>query len=733
MDMFNNSLDSDQNESDWDPTQDLFQYDDRGDVLRIEHADGSVTVSLDGKSLVNQDKNKSDKKWFSNLAEDLSETILSGICETLLQRIEEDIEARQQKIGIETSEIMNLLGFTRKSGKSSGLSGAMESLSNSDIRHPLLLQAAVDFQANMHSELLPSDGPLKIHDYTPTRMGELPDEHNTTDDLDALADDFEILMNHYLLEGAPEYYPEMDRMFFMGGLTGDGFQKTFNCPMRNRPAIETIDYDHLIVDVGATHLRNAKRITQIEEISENEIKRMQILGIYRDVSLSRMTDKASMTPFDNAKDIFQGVNSASYSPDDDDVNREIYECRCELNIEGYEHKFKGKISGLKVPYTVTIDKTSREILSIIRNYEKDDIKAEAIPCFVQFPFIPGGFGFYCIGLAKLLMNATTALTRGWQICLDNGNLHNFPGFVYDSSVYKGDSNILSVPAGGGAPLAVPMGKSIQDVVHYLPYQDLSPNFLAFLQSINESFQSVTNSTNALVAEGRTDAPVGTTIALIEQAQKALSAVHKRYLRAQGETFKILVDCFKRDPDAFFRFDKSATRNWDMKLFMSALDRFNLVPKADPNTASHIQRMAKEELKVSLMDKYPDSFNKYETLLSALRAAKISSPEQFLIQPSPNAGMPSPQEQAQQQMVQAKMKDADARMATAQAKMEENKVNMIDSQADAQNRTADREARDKENRMKLMTEIAIHEHQTQHEKSLAMHAALTSPSPSKPTT
>ena len=722
MDMFSNT-ESPDNDDPWDLSEDMFQQDPDGNVLKIQHPDGSITISMDGKSLVNEDKNKSDKKWFSNLAEDMGEYAIASICEMLLRRIEEDIEARQQKIGLETKEVMNLLGFTRKANSSQSSSVSMGGIPNSsELRHPLLLESVVSFQAAMHAELLPADGPLKIHDYSTTRMGNPTGKSGKSDAIDELADDFETLMNHYLLEGAPEYYPELDRMLFMGGAMGDGFQKVFNCPMRERPVIETVNYDRLIVNVGATHMSNALRITQIAYISENTIRRMQILGIYRDVTLVRSLGPKDSSPYDNAKDIFQGVDSSSRSPDDEDIEREIYECRCELNIPGYEHKVNGKISGLKVPYVVTMDKDSREILSITRNYLRDDNKQRPIDCFVQFPFIPADYGFYSIGLAKLLENPTRALSRGWMISLDNGELHNFPGLIYDQQAFRADTNIMNVPAGGAAPCKLPIGKSIRDVLMPLPYPDLSPTFQGFLDNIAQSFKSVTNATEALIAEGRTDAPVGTTIALIEAAQKVTTAVHKRYLAAQGKTFKILMECFKRDPEAFFRFDKSATRNWDMQLFMAALDRFNLVPKADPNTASHIQRMAKEEFKMSLMDKYPDMFDKYDTLLSAMRAAKISNPEVYLIPPSPSDGRPSPELQIQQQLAQAKLKDADSKGMMAQARMEQNKVDMIDSQADAENRMADRESRERVERLQLMKEIAIHHDQMGHEERQAMREA-----------
>lgn len=728
MDTYNPDLVSDEPYYDMpDVDEDAYQYDMDGNVIGIEHPDGSITISLDGKPLVDDSPQDNDK-WFANIADKMDEYTLSSICEGLLTRIEEDIEARQQKIGVETKDIMNLLGFTRKAGTTQGLQGSLNGISNFDIRHPLLLQAAVSFQANMHAELLPTDGPLKIHDYSVGRMGQYVDQTGQSDAIDELADDFETLMNFYLMKGAPEYYPELDRLLFMGGLSGDAFQKVFNCPIRNRPVIETVDYDNLIVNVDATDLSNADRITQIVRVSSNNVLRMQILGVYRDISLSRPTTTDMRTPYDMAKNIFQGLSSASYAPDDEDVHREIYECRCKLDLPGYSHKIRGKETGLKVPYVVVIDKESREILSIIRNYKEDDIKQDPIDCFVRFPFIPADYGFYSIGLAKLLQNPTIALTRAWQICLDSGYMSTYPGGLIDQNALKGDSSLLSVPPGGWTPVNVGVGKTIADVVHPMPYKPIDGQFISFQQQISDSFQAIANSTEKMVAEGRADAPVGTTVALLEEAQKVMSAVHKRYLAAQGKTFEILIECFQRDPGAFLRFDKGATRNWDVQLFLQALERFTLIPKADPNTASHIQRMAKVEFMVSMAKDFPDIVDRRAVIEEAFRAAKVPSPERFIVPPQPQG--PTPQDQAAQVMAQAKTTEANAKMMMAQSKDHENQVKLADSKADAVNRAAETESRERIARLNLFKETIMHPgpdtNSIRNEAEPVLNAPITNP-------
>lgn len=695
--------DEEMHDIDWD--NDVPLYDDEGNIFRIEHPDGSVSISLDGEPL-RQTKIGQDDGWFSNLAEHMEERELHTICDTLITRIDEDRESRKQRLGTETADIMNLMGLYRKTGNSQGISGPNNGLTNTDLVHPILLEAVVSHQAGMNSELLPADGPVKVHDYTSDRMGQALDETGVSPPSDELADELETSLNHYLLEGDTGYYAETDRLLFMGGATGDGFQKVHNCPIRRKPVIDTVDYDHLVINVSARSLEEAERITQIEYIPENVVRRMQVMGIYRDANLVRPMIEDQSSAYDNAKNRFQGIAGIEPSPDDDAVNRKIYECRCNLDLPGYEHKYKGEASRIRVPYVVTIDADSKEILAIFRNYFEDDPNQEAIPCFVQFPFIPAQFGFYSIGLYSLLQNPTRALSRAWRILLDKGFLSNYPAFLYKRGV-RNDSMVLQLEAGKGTGIDVGVNEKLSDVISPVPYTDIGPNFPQFMQSIADSFKSVTNAAEKMVAEGHQNAPVGTTVALLEAAQQVMSAVHKRYVNAQGKTFKILLECFKRDPDAFLRFDKSHTRKWDMDRFMQALDRFNLVPKADPNTASHIQRMTRLELLAQRAQAQPELYNQYEVEAEILRAAKLSSPERFLRRPSPPTGMPSPVEQAQQKMVEAKMKEADSKMMMAQAKIQENRVNMVDSQADATNRQQDRESRENIEALKFMREEVVH--------------------------
>jgi len=240
---------------------------------------------------------------------------------------------------------------------------------------------------------------------------------------DRLADALQRDLNHYLTAVATEYYPDTDRMLLMLGFGGTAFKKIYFCPLRNRPVSETVDADDLIVNNSATDLNNAKRITHRTYLKPSTVKRLQILGVYRDIDLST-PNPISLDSVQREERTQEGISASVDNPEDRD--REIFECYCELNINGFEHTYKGKETGLEIPYRVTIDTSSKKILSIVRNYDEDDAELPEARCpFVKYTFVPG-FGFYDLGLLHILGNTTNAVTAAWRELLDAGMYANFP-------------------------------------------------------------------------------------------------------------------------------------------------------------------------------------------------------------------------------------------------------------------------------------------------------------------
>ena len=423
----------------------------------------------------------------------------------LLTGIEDDLTSRQDWIE-DRAQGIKLLGLKIEIPVLQGASDGAPVEGMSKVRHPLLLEAVLRFQANARSELLPTDGPVKVR----------TDADNDTIQEDQLADALEADLNHYLTAIAREYYPDTDRMLFMLGFGGTAFKKIYFCPLRGRPVSESVDADDLIVNNAATDLSTAKRITHRVSMRPSTVRRLQILGVYRDIELG--------TPSFEEKDAVQrekadqqGVDVEARNPDDRD--REIYEIYCELDIYGFEHKYKGKVTGLEIPYRVTIDKSSREVLSIVRNYdeptgEEGDELPEARINFVKYQFVPG-MGFYDIGLLHILGNTTNAVTAAWREMLDAGMYANFPGFLMADSGARQNTNIFRVPPGGGALIktgGLPIGQAVMP----LPYKEPGASMMTLVTNMAETGMRVGGTSELPVGEGRQDAPVGTTIALIER-------------------------------------------------------------------------------------------------------------------------------------------------------------------------------------------------------------------------
>jgi hypothetical protein len=641
------------------------EMDDAGAVIKIEHPDGSVTVSLDGRSLV--DKPEQNVGWFANLAEKIKEDDLSAIADDLLRGIDEDLSSRNDWIE-ERAQGIKLLGFKIEIPNLQSAADGAPVDGMSKVRHPLLQEAVLRFQANARSEMLPTDGPIKIRD----------DGSNSNLPRDALATALEKDLNHYLTVTATEYYPDTDKMFLLLGFGGTAFKKVYNCPLRNRPVSESVDANDLIVNDAATDLANAKRVTHRSMMRPSTVKRMQIIGAYRDVDLDTPKPQSLDAAQEAAKNQ-QGIQATTTRPDDRD--REIYECYCELDLKGYEHKYKGKITGLEIPYRVTIDLSSRKILSIVRNYDEDTKELpEARETFVKYIFVPG-LGFYDIGLLHILGNTTNAVTAAWRELLDAGMFNNFPGFLMADTGARQNTNIFRVPPGGGV-LVKTGGLPISQAIMPLPYQPPSQALMALVQDMAQTGQRSGGTAELPTGEGKADIPVGTILAMIEQAQKVLNNVHKRMHSAQSQEFRLLIRCFKENPKAFWQRNKKPSAPWDEQNFRAALDLADLTPQADPNTASHGQRVMKIMALKQLQQQNPTMYDPIAIDTAALQALGWNNPQQFMAPPAAQAA-PPPQIVQQQAETAAKTLTAQAAMVTAQAKAKESGARAMNLMAEAQ--------------------------------------------------
>jgi len=691
------------------------ETDDKGNIIRIEHDDGSVSVSLDGSPMGASDAARA-QEWFSNLVEDIDQFELGRIAEDLLRGVRDDLDSRQDWIE-DRAQGIKLLGLKVEIPGLQGASDGAPVEGMSKVRHPLLLEAVLRFQANARSELLPTDGPVKV------RSESAGDTVQQDEQATALESD----LNHYLTAIAREYYPDTDKMLFMLGFGGTAFKKVYFCPLRGRPVSESVDADDLIVNNAATALTDAKRITHRVYMRSSTVKRLQILGVYRDIQLN-VPSFEDADAVQRQKADQQGISVDTRNPDDRD--REIYEIYCELDIHGYAHKYKGKETGLEIPYRVTIDVSSREILSIVRNYdeptgEEGDELPEARNNFVKYTFVPG-LGFYDIGLLHILGNTTNAVTAAWREMLDAGMYANFPGFLMADTGARQNTNIFRVPPGGGA-LVKTGGLPINQAIMPLPYKEPGAALMTLVQNMVETGQRVGTTSELQVGEGRDNAPVGTTLALIDQATKILNAVHKRMHVSQAEEFELLVRCFREHPTSFWGKNKKPKCQWNETTFIQALDNCELVPQADPNTASHTQRLMKIMALKQLQQSNPAMYDPKAIDIAAMKAMGWSNPEQFMAPPDAAAN-PPPQVMQAIEELKIKKQEADAKTMLAQAKVQESQMQEgqapdpvkmaelqleqreiemrgADAKLDAFNRLRDRESRERLAAVRLAEDIA----------------------------
>lgn len=599
----------------------LPQIDPQNQVIEIPNDDGTVTINL---APIEKPKRKS--KFGDNLAEQIDSVVLGRICEDLLEAIGEDDNSRSEWLQ-QRADGLDLLGLkVEKPGGSNVGSSSTAVAGQSRVRDSILAEACDLFQANSYAELCPSDGPVKAK-----VVGD------DTDEAQQLAQALEDDLNFYLTGSGPgtakEYFPDTRKMLWWVGYASGMFKKVYRCPLRRRPVSESVDGADIIVPPNVTDLSNAGRITHVIKMRQSTMRRMQFLGVYRDVDLTAPT--GNINPVVAKEGAITGIATRTERPLDQDYT--IYECYCELDIEGFEHKEDGEASGIPLPYRVTLDKDSRTILEVRRNWKEDDEDQQAKIPFVAFPYTEN-IGFYGTGLLHRLGNYTTALTAMLRECIDAGMFASFPGFLFAQPAGRQLQNEFRIPPGGGAPIDVSaVGNDITKAVMPLPYKDVSGAMVALMAQTRENAFRYGGMANTGVAEGKQNAPVGTTLAMIEQATKIEGGVHKALHAAQAQELQLLKELFREDPEALWRGNRRPAFGKDDQVrkqrFIAALESADIVPASDPNVPSNMHRIAKANaLLMAAQTAPPGIFNLPEVYKSWGKMMKIDNIDQFVMPP-----------------------------------------------------------------------------------------------------
>lgn len=575
-------------------------------AVSVEHDDGSIEIDLNPT----QDGGKEASDDFDqNLAEILDSDELSAIASDLLEGIESDLTSRKQW-EMNLADSMAQLGLQREVRSNID----MESISK--CRHPILLECVLDYWANAVAEFLPSDGPVKVR---------VDDENdpNASDEADRLEQDF----NHYLTVDAPEYYPDTSRGLFRVGFIGGIVKKVFRCALRERPVSEAVYLEDLIVSNEATDLDNAKRVTQRMMYLSQDVKAMQVAGVWVDVAIGSPMGDESIAKQKAAE--IQGTTT--FSDREEDKQHTIYECHTKRIIEK-DPKAKERVEkGLPVPYKITLDKDGMKVLAIYRLWKEGDKLFRKRTQFVPWFYAPG-LGWYPIGLAQILGNDVTTLTAIWREMVDAGMFANFPGFLYLDSLGRQDTNRFKIPPAGGQPIKAPPGMTIQNSVMPLPYKEVSATLLAFSKQIEDAARKKAGAAKIPVGEGKTDIPVGSLLMFVEQSTKLMQAVHKGLHTAQAREFQLLKDLFVEDPEALTKFNDDPTQQpWTSE----QLKNHNIVPSSDPNTPSHVHRISMAlALFMMAQQAPPGLFNNHEIAERIFKVLHISNPDSLFAPPPP---------------------------------------------------------------------------------------------------
>jgi hypothetical protein len=642
-------------------------------TTRIELDTGDVIIDLDPQG------DPEDTDFDDNLADTLGDSILNKIAADLVEGIEADNESRSTWMQIREKGL-DLLAFKVDSNGTRATpdaTGAMEGIST--VRHPLLQEAVLRFQANAYAELCPAAGPAKVVNYGDETAME-----------DGLADALEKDMNYYLTNIAREYYPETNYMLFDVGFGGIGIKKVYFDPLDERPVSRRVEPQHFIVSNAATDLSSAGRVTQLITMRRSVMRKMQLAGVYRDISLGE--PEPDPNGVDRKQAQIQGYQTDNQRPEDQDYT--LYECYCELDIPGNEHKRDGEVTGLPLPYKVTIEKDSKRILEIRRNWdedeaEEDDAYRAKLP-FVVFRYV-NAMGFYGIGLLHILGNTVTAATMAWRLMLDAYMYANFPGFIYLQGANRQTTNEFRVPPGGGVPMRSD-AQDIRQAIMPLPYKSPDAAMNAFIDNIISTGQRVGGTADTPVGEGTAQAPVGTTLALIDQATKIESTVHKGLHSSQDEEFRILKELFRADPASLWRTNKRCALKKNVQKTLIALEDCDVVPRADPNVPSRMHRLAKIAAVKQLQMQSPQLYDAQKVDEWALPQLGVDDPESLFAPP------PDPNAQPPMDPIQMMKLQNDRQKTALQAQK------MI---ADMQNSGADRKSKENVAVLNLARELAVH--------------------------
>lgn len=545
--------------------------------LEIEIEDPeAVRLRTDGLEIEIEPKEMSDEDFDSNLAEFMDDGELSAIAEELLSAYDEDVSARKDWVQTYVDGL-DLLGMKMEE-RTEPWAGAC------GVIHPLLSEAVVKFQSETIMETFPAAGPVKTK-----IIGK------ETQAKKEAAERVQADMNYKLTEQMPEYRPEHERLLWGLGLSGNAFKKVYFDPSLDRQVSIYVTAEDVVVPYGASSLRTAERVTHVMRKTENELRKLQIAGFYRDVDLGE--------PANTLDEIEKKIaEKMGFRATSDDRFR-ILEIQVDLDLPGYEDEDEdGEETGVMLPYIVTIEKGTQEVLAIRRNWRPDDKQKQKRTHFVHYGYIPG-FGFYCFGLIHLVGGFAKSGTSLLRQLVDAGTLSNLPGGLKSRGMrVKGDDTPIA--PGEFRDVDVPSG-SIRDNILPLPYKEPSQVLMALMNQVIEEGRKFANAGDLNVSDMSGEGPVGTTLAILERTLKSMSAIQARVHYAMHEEFRLLKDIIRDYTPEEYDYDPV---EGNRRVKQSDYDLVDVIPVSDPNAATMGQKIAQFQAVLQLSQSAPQIYD-----------------------------------------------------------------------------------------------------------------------------
>jgi hypothetical protein len=546
------------------------------EAIEIEIEDPeSVTITAGGTTLIIDPDAMEDEEFSKNLAEELSDKYMTELASDLLEDFSNDVNSR--KDWLETYvDGLELLGLKIEE-RSEPWEGACA------VYHPLLSEALVKFQAETMMETFPAAGPVKT-----SIIGK-----ETPECLEAAARVQEN-MNYQLMDMMPEYRPEHERMLWGLGLSGNAFKKVYYDPTLERQVSLFVPAEDIVVPYGASNLETAERITHVMRKTKQEVYKLQQMGFYRDIELGDPDYDLDEVEKKIAEQMgFDATNDDRYK---------ILEMNVNLDLEGFEDEDDGEKTGIALPYIVTIDKGTSEILSVRRNWNQFDEQQKRREHFVHYGYIPG-FGFYCFGLIHLIGGFSKSGTMLLRQLVDAGTLSNLPGgFKARGLRIKGDDTPIG-PA-EWRDVDAPSG-TIRDNLMPLPYKEPSQVLAGLMDKIIEEGRRFASAADMKVSDMSANSPVGSTLAILERTLKVMSAVNARIYYSMKKEFGLLKNIIRDYTDPNYRYDP-ATGTPGAK--QDDYNKVNLIPVADPNAATMAQKVVQYQAVMQMAQQNPDIYD-----------------------------------------------------------------------------------------------------------------------------